>query len=477
LDAARSTAGEWRSLIAKGIDPAAVEAAAREQAAREAALRVEHSVVTVAQAFFKDKLAKERSGREAKRDFSAAFVTAWRDRPVSEITRLDVLKIVNAKKSTAPVMARALLILARRFFEWVVDQEVYDLITSPCDGLKVVKIIGELPSRTRRLNDAELFAFWRASGRMGYPAGAVYRMLLLTGLRLNEAAEMSWSEVHGDHIIIPAERMKGKNGKAQEHLVPLSSAAPDLIASLPRYRGAPFPFSLSAGKRPLAMGNEIKGNLDKRMLRTLRALAKRRGDDPRTVTLPRWVNHDLRRVVRSGLSALRVPHNVAEAVLAHARPGVVGTYDVHEYRGEKAEALEKWAQHVATIVSPQPDNAIATGATMIAVSVFTYSEEDLSKIKAIIGDRLGVDADRVERQITRMKFTGMQLLRHRIEVIVGLYPFHAAVSSSNARRTELIVLRREIEAMRRRILAVLSVEVSVGYGVTDVTPEATIASS
>jgi integrase len=54
--------------------------------------------------------------------------------------------------------------------------------------------------------------------------------------------------------------------------------------------------------------------------------------------------HDLRRTVRSELSALRVPHNVAEAILAHRPPGIVGTYNLHEYEDEKAEALEAWAQ-------------------------------------------------------------------------------------------------------------------------------------
>ena len=71
---------------------------------------------------------------------------------------------------------------------------------------------------------------------MGYPVGPVYRMLLLTGLRLNEAAQLSWPEVQGDTIIIPAARMKGRDGKAREHLVPLSSAAQEIIASLPRYQ-------------------------------------------------------------------------------------------------------------------------------------------------------------------------------------------------------------------------------------------------
>ena len=152
------------------------------------------------------------------------------------------------KKRTAPQMARALLIMIKRFFNWVIDQHVYGLTASPCDRLSRAKLIGEPPSRSRRLTDEELFAFWRATGRMKYPVGPAYRMLLLTGLRLNEGAQLSWPEVHGDTIIIPASRMKGKNGRAREHLVPLSSAAQEVIASLPRYRGAPFLFSLQRGQ-------------------------------------------------------------------------------------------------------------------------------------------------------------------------------------------------------------------------------------
>jgi integrase len=246
------------------------------------------------------------------------------------------------------------LVLIRRFFNWCLDQHTFGLDRSPCDRLKPNSIIGPVPKRNRRLNDAELFAFWRATGRMQYPLGPVYRMLLLTGLRLNEAAQLSWPELNGDIIIVPPERMKAKDGKAVEHLVPLSSAAREIVASLPRVKNGPYLFSLSGGKRPLTMNGPIKADLDRRMLRTLKALARRRGEDHAGVTLPPWVNHDLRRTVRSGLSALRVPHNVAEAVLAHRQGGVVGTYDVHEYQDEKAEALEAWARRLASIVNPEP---------------------------------------------------------------------------------------------------------------------------
>ena len=198
LEQARSTAGEWRSLIAKGIDAEVVEATAREEAERERALRIRHSFGNAAEAFIADKLAHERSGKAVERDFRAYFVAAWRDRPISEITKYDVLEVINAKKRTAPQMARHLLVVIKRFFNWCVDQHIYGLEHSPCDRLIRAKIIGEPKPRSRRLTDAELFAFWRATGRMKYPIGQAYRLLLLTGLRLNERARLSWPEVHDD---------------------------------------------------------------------------------------------------------------------------------------------------------------------------------------------------------------------------------------------------------------------------------------
>jgi integrase len=358
LEEARRIAGEWRSLIARGVDPAVIEAERRAAEARERALRIRHSFTVVAEQFVADKLSKERTGKVAERNLRNVFMTAWAEKPISEITTLDVLEVISTKKRTAPKMAGSLLTLVKRFFSWVIDQQIYGLTASPADRLKVKAFAGETRSRDRRLNDAELFAFWRATGRMGDPVGATYRTLLLTGLRLNEAAELSWPEVEADTIVIPAARMKGREGKAVEHRVPITAALQDVLASVPRIKGAPFMFSLKAGQRPLTMTGSMKADLDRRMLRTLKALAHRRGDDHRAVELQPWVNHDLRRTIRSGLSALRVPHNVAEAVLAHRPPGIVGTYNLHEYADEKREALEAWARHIASIVNPQPATVV-----------------------------------------------------------------------------------------------------------------------
>jgi len=358
LEQARSIAGEWRSMVAKGIDPAVIEAERRAAEARERAARIHHSFASVATTFITDKLSTERRGHVGERILRGTFIPAWAEKPVGDITPLDVLAIINAKKKTAPKMAGAQLVLIRRFFTWAIDQQLYGLNASPCDRLKMKAVAGETRSRDRRLNDAEVFAFWRATGRMGYPVGSAYRALILTGLRLNEAAHLSWPEVGADVITIPASRMKGRDGKAVEHMVPITGALREVIASLPRIKNGKFLFSYKAGASPLTLAGQMKAALDKKMSRTIKAMARRRGDDPTNVDLPPWVNHDLRRTIRSGLAALGVADSVAEAILAHRPAGIVGVYNIHKYEDEKRAALELWAGHIASLANPEPAKVI-----------------------------------------------------------------------------------------------------------------------
>jgi hypothetical protein len=117
----------------------------------------------------------------AERDLRSVFIAAWGERPVSEITKTDVLEIIITKRNTAPQMARALLVLIKRFFGWCVDQEIYGLSASPCEGLSGKKLIGELQSRDRRLRHRAIrvLAGDRAHGlpdRFGLPHAPAHRV-------------------------------------------------------------------------------------------------------------------------------------------------------------------------------------------------------------------------------------------------------------------------------------------------------------
>jgi integrase len=176
--------------------------------------------------------------------------------------------------------------------------------------LRASKIIGERPQGERTLTDDELFALWRGAGRLGYPYTEVYRVLLLTGLRLNEVADASWGEFElpKKKWTIPAARMKGRPGKARPHLVPLTDNMLEILHSLPRFKHGDYLFSSTLGAKSIWISSTVKGVLDAHMRRTLRALARRRGDDlVGREPLPRWTNHDIRRSVRSQLSSLKCP--------------------------------------------------------------------------------------------------------------------------------------------------------------------------
>jgi len=372
LEGAREKARDWLALIRKGRDPRI-----EEQRQRQAELR-KHATLfgAVAEDFIRDKLPGERRGADVEREIRKEF-KAWWDRPIADITDEDVIRIIRAKAKTAPASARNILGHAKRVFQWSIDQRAYGLRVSPASDIKPGSIVGDKVARDRLLNDDEVFAFWRAA-RMPYPAGPVFRLLILTGLRLTEVSNASWSEFdpvvvrairqRGEAPIdwsrfdqqqltwtIPSARMKGKNGKARAHVVPLTVDMLKILESLPIFvSGGDFMFSRNAGRRPAVMSTEIKDDLDARMLRTLRAMARQRGDDFAAVQLEPWVQHDLRRVVRSGLSRLKIAEEVREAVLAHVRPGIKGIYDQYQYFDEKRDALMLWGARLRGIVEPAP---------------------------------------------------------------------------------------------------------------------------
>jgi hypothetical protein len=62
------------------------------------------------------------------------------------------------------------------------------------------------------------------------------------------------------------------------------------------------------------------------------------------------VIHDLRRTVRTHLSELGVPSNVAELCLNHRPTGVKRVYDVAELIDQRYAALQKWESYLQTLM-------------------------------------------------------------------------------------------------------------------------------
>jgi integrase len=346
LEAARGKARKWLELIGQGKDPAAVEERARAAELR----RQSNTFASVAEDFIKTKLPREAKGREVERDIRRIFIAQWGHRPITDILAAEVRAVVRRVADEGKTyQAHNLLSYARRLFNWAIDQQVYGVETSPCDRLKPRSIIGEREARSRVLTDSEIRAFWNASGKLGYPYGALFRLLLLTGQRRSEVGDARWSELDLDSRIwrIPASRMKA----GATHVVALCADALEVLNTLPRFEGD-YLFTTTGGAKAVNKYDTPKNRIDELMLAELRRT------DPKA-TLPDFVIHDVRRTVRTGLSAIPgISDLVRELVIGHTKPGLHKVYDQYAYLDEKRAALAAWEARLRSIVTPPPANVV-----------------------------------------------------------------------------------------------------------------------
>jgi integrase len=342
LEQARVRARDWHTLIGRGIDP-------REQVERQRLTEQRkraNTFAAIAEDFIDGKLPSERNGKSVELDIRREFIPAWGGRPITEITPLDVRAVVKrAKDRGAPYQAHALLATARRLFNWAIEQHAYGLETSPCDRLKPRSIIGERKARSRILSPNELRAFWEATGTMGYPYGPLLRLLALTGQRKSEVADARWSEFDLEQKVwtIPADRMKAD----APHVLPLTAQVIEILKTLPRFERGDHLFSTAFGANPVNGFSKAKVILD-------RKLAKILGKP-----VEPFVIHDIRRTMRTGLSALPIPDLVRELVIAHTKPGLHKVYDQFAYVDEKRQALDLWAGRLRDIITPSPANVVS----------------------------------------------------------------------------------------------------------------------
>jgi integrase len=88
---------------------------------------------------------------------------------------------------------------------------------------------------------------WKAANEVGYPYGAITKLLLMTGCRLNEVARAQWSEVDLSRrvLTVPPERFK----TGAQHVVPLSDDALMILDALPRWARCSYLFTTSGARR------------------------------------------------------------------------------------------------------------------------------------------------------------------------------------------------------------------------------------
>jgi integrase len=337
LAAARAAATEALHQVELGVDPAAAKQAAKATTAEQEALRAQDGVAKLFTQFI-ELYAKRKLKPETLRQYESVgrrfIMPTWRGRTVHDVKKREVIDLTDKIAVDRPYMANRVLEVIHKFFAWLVARDV--ITVNPAAGIATP---GVEQARERYLNDGEIAALWAACEHDAI-FGAAVRLLILTGCRRNEVAEMTWAEIDADARVwtLPAERSKNK----KPHVVPLSPLASRIIGGVPRIAGCPYVFS-TTGKGPIANFDQFKKRLDARL------------------NLEPWRIHDLRRSCASGLQRLGVRLEVTESVLGHRSGsfrGIVRVYQRHDFADEKRAALERWSDHIESITTGKPGKVI-----------------------------------------------------------------------------------------------------------------------
>ena len=340
---ARQRARDTMAAATEGRDPAGEVKAAKAPKPEDSRDKIK----TLIGQFDKRHLSGLKSGATVKRELDRHVVSQWGDRDTHSITKRDVIDILDGIADSGRVVtANRVRAYLNKFLNWTVERDILPM--NPATG---VKPVAKETSRDRVLSDDEIRWFWQACEVEGFPWGPFGKVLLLTGQRLNEAAQIADSEIRGDLWHLSADRTK--NGRA--HDVPLSGPARDVLAGVERIDGKAGLIFTTTGKTAVSGFFKARAHLADAMA----GIASKERGEP--VEIPRWTFHDLRRTAATGMARLGISVRVTEAVLNHISGtggGIVAVYQRHDYADEKRQALEAWGRFVLSLIVGKPDNVV-----------------------------------------------------------------------------------------------------------------------
>jgi integrase len=253
--------------------------------------------------------------------------------PIDRITRKDIsARLLAVSKENGVPTAIALRGALSTLFSWAMQMGLIE--HNPV--ISSFKPPRPEP-RDRVLADSELAAIWRGLNDDDY--GKIIKLLILTGCRREEIGRMRWSEFASDMSTWTLAKERSKTGKP--HTVPVTSLIREVIDSVPRREG----FDLLFGRRC----GFTRWSIDKVTLDA-------------KLGLKRWVVHDIRRSVATGMANIGIQPHIVEQVLNHQsghRRGVAGVYNRSPYEREVRAALALWSDHVRAVVAGDAHKVVA----------------------------------------------------------------------------------------------------------------------
>lgn len=284
---------------------------------------------------------KKKGQMEVRRTLQNDAVAKLGKRVAAEVTRKDIIDLINGViERGAKVQAGNLLRELSSAYEFAIGLGRFDdSFANPAllakSSLRQTNIKLTCERGTRILSEKELskFLHWLPGSAFTPTIKNVLRLTLWTGCRTGEVCNMAWNDVDLDTGTIHLKETK----TGVERYVQLSTQAIDFLKVL-RLTSDKYLFPSQATK--LAIQQKY-----------LTENAWRLREAAQMLDIPHWTPHDLRRTVRTGLSRLQCPDEVAEAVLGHTRGGVEGVYNLYKYDAECKKWLQVWANYLDSLLA------------------------------------------------------------------------------------------------------------------------------
>lgn len=370
---ARIEATTLLAEVKKAVDPLERERreleerlAADEQKrlAEEAAAKVTTVKELCKEYIEKHAMKFKRSWEEDKRILDKEVVPLWGDRKAQDIKKRDLILLLEGIVGRGtPGMANNTFKIIRKMLNYAVEKDILPL--SVATG---VKLPAPLNARERVLSQEEVRTLCDRleTASISTDIRRVIKLILFTAQRPGEVIGLHTSEIDGDWWTIPSER--SKNGKS--HRVFLTATAKEIIRQsiertkfireLPpetKYDGYVFPCPHVAKVQSAdrhAVSRAISRNIawpltdkDGKQLYTKDgkpATENRLGVD-------QFTPHDLRRTAATFMAQSGEMDEVIDAVLNHAKQGVIKVYNQYRYDDEKQAAMVELEYKLTCIIN------------------------------------------------------------------------------------------------------------------------------
>lgn len=280
---------------------------------------------------------RQRTWKETKRTLEVNCAD-WLNRPIDSITLAEAVELLEGFQTEGKdAKARVTQAWLRTLFDWTVKRGAME--RSIFESLGAIEIAPKV--RDRIYTDDEIKSIWTAADTLGGVEGSYTKLILLLGVRRLELAGMTRTEfddaTEPTLWTVPHARVKIRKSirTKRVYLVPLPPLAQRIIKTSPRLSEKLIFPAPRDNKKSIIPGTALQ--------RRVRRLSE----------VSDWTFHGCRHTVATWLEDRGHSEYERGLILNHSSASVTAGYSHGYPLVLKRELLEKWADHVESVVRPQ----------------------------------------------------------------------------------------------------------------------------